>query len=692
MTKPEAKARIAKLRTEINHHRYLYHVLDRIEISDAALDSLKHELTQLEEQFPDLITVDSPTQRVGGKALDQFKKVRHEHRMLSANDAFRRDEIQAWQDRIAKLLPHNTSLGYYAEIKVDGLAMSLRYDKGRLIQASTRGDGMVGEDVTENIRTIEAVPLVLADPRLQFKRLGSPWDRWLNHSLVEDLARVVERGSLEVRGEVYIKTKDFDEMNRAQKKRGLPLYANPRNTAAGAIRQLDPKLAAERPLSFVAWDLLGEVGGTLHSQSHVMLRLLGFSVNLERERRCQTIDEVVAYHDALEKERARIGFLFDGVVIMVDDRKLYSDLGVVGKTPRGLIAYKFSAEQATTTVEDIVVSIGRTGVLTPVAHLKPVHVAGSTVSRATLHNMDEIERLGVKIGDTVVVEKAGDIIPKVIQVLTKLRTGKERAFSMPTHCPMCETPLQKKSDEVLLYCPNPTCYATERQRIIHFVSRHAFDIDGLGEKIIEQLITVGLVRTPADLFKLTPGDLEPLERFAEKKAANIVEAINARRVISLPRFLFALGIRHVGEETALRLSETFGALERLRGVNQEDVTAVRDVGSTVGESIVAWFSASANKTFLDDLLQSVRVEPYQAPKARGVFSDKTVVLTGELDTMSRDEAAARIRALGGHPSGSVSRKTDYVVVGRDPGSKAAKAAALGVRILSEKEFTAMLTK
>ncbi len=690
MTRFEAKVRIAKLRALINHHRYLYHVLDRIEISDAALDSLKHELAELEAAFPELISVDSPTQRVGGAALEQFQKVRHSGRMLSMEDAFSAEEVRAWEQRLMKFLKYETSFQYYTEIKVDGLAVVLRYEDGVLKLAATRGDGTVGEDVTANVRTIESVPLRLLDPRESFRRLERTWKPWLNAELVASLAQILQRAPLEIRGEVYIKKSDFDKLNQRQRAAGETLFANPRNAAAGAIRQLDPNVAASRPLSFVAWDLVSDVGQSLHSQSHVLLRLLGFAGNLMLEKRCRSIDEVIAYHERMEKMRDSLDLQFDGVVVVVDERTLFEQLGVVGKTPRGLLAYKFSAEQATTVVEDIVISVGRTGVLTPVAHLKPVLVAGSTVSRATLHNRDEIRRLGVKIGDTVIIEKAGDIIPKIVAALPKLRTGKERSFVMPKTCPMCGTAVTRATSEVALRCGNPRCYASRKEGILHFVSRHAFDVEGLGEKILEQLMGEGLVATPADLFKLAPGDLEPLERFAEKKAANLVAAVQKRTKITLPRFLFALGIRHVGEETALRLAESFGSLAKLRAASLEDIQAVRDIGPVVGQSMYDWFRAKENVHLLEGLLRVVRVEPFGPAASGGKFSGKTFVFTGELESLSREEAERSIRALGGHPSGSVSKKTSYVVVGKDPGSKFEQAKRLGVEILSEKEFLAML--
>jgi len=690
MTRSQARERIQKLRKEIEHHRYLYHVLDRIEISDSALDSLKHELAILEQQFPDLIIPSSPTQRVGGEPLKQFQKVRHRQHMLSMDDVFDESEVRAWEVRIRKLLNGQTPKTYYCEVKLDGLAVRLRYRNGALELAATRGDGLVGEDVTHNIKTIESIPLELADTQKTFAQLPKLYQSWLSPERVELLARRVKSGEIEIGGEVVIQKKDFEFLNKAQQKKGLPPFANPRNLAAGSIRQLDPAMAKARKLDFVAWDLLSDVGQREHCESHLLLRLLGFKVNIEIEQRVKSIPEIFAYHRALLKKREKLPFWIDGAVVNVNDIATFKRLGVAGKAPRGMIAYKFSAEQATTVVEDIVVQVGRNGTITPVAVLTPVLVAGSTVSRATLHNADEIERLGVRIGDTVILEKAGDIIPKVVKVLPGLRKGTEREFHMPKICPMCGSTVERTAGQVAYRCTNRDCYATRHKRLLHFVSRKAFDIEGLGDKIIEQLMKQALVRDPADLFELTIGDLEPLERFAQKKAANIVEAIKLRHHIGLERFLYALGIIHVGEETARDLARHFGSFARLKNATQEEMESVEDVGPIVSASIVEWCALKEHQQFLERLFKHVTIEPYTLNPIPSTLAGKTFVFTGELETMSRDEVEEKVRALGGNATGSVSKSTSYVVAGGNPGSKFEKAKTLGVNILSEKEFLKLI--
>lgn len=665
MTKQQAQQRIKKLRQEINHHRYLYHVLDKQEISEAALDSLKHELVQLEQQWPELITSDSPTQRVSGKPLAQFQKVSHRQAMLSLNDVFSVTELQDWEKRMLKLT--TTPLSYYAEIKMDGFAVSLLYRDGKFIQGSTRGDGRVGEDVTENLKTIESIPLVL---RGQYP------------------------AELEVRGEVYMTKQQFEVLNAQSETK----FANPRNVAAGSIRQLNPVMAAARKLSFMAYDCVTELGLKKHSDVHDYLRELGFVSN-GHNKRCASIQVVQQHYETLAKLRNNLPYWIDGVVVNIDSLTTFRELGVVGKAPRGAVAYKFPAEQATTIVEDIQVQVGRTGALTPVAHLRPVLVAGSTVSRATLHNQDEIKRLDVRIGDTVIVEKAGDIIPDVVQVLTKLRPKHSRPYHFPKRCPVCHSAVERRPGEAAHYCTNSKCFAQERERLYHFVSKAAFDITGLGPKIIDQLIQAGLVSSFADIFAVTAGDLEPLERFAEKSAAKLVQEIQQHRTIALARLIYALGIRHVGEETAIALANYFGSLEKLRdAVETLQATSLQDIpdiGPVVAKSITNYFQNKTNQTQLDRLLeyvhiQSARVEtPRRGISTRGV-TGKTFVLTGALPTLTRDQAKDKIRSAGGKISGSVSAKTDYVVAGDEPGSKYDKAKQLGVKILTEQELLRLL--
>lgn len=659
MTKAEAKRRIEKLRAEINHHRYLYHVLDTQEISDAALDSLKHELDVLESQFPDLITPDSPTQRVGGSPLPGFKKVRHSARMLSLNDIFSFQELDEWEQRMRKLAPR-ADLSYFCEIKIDGFAISLVYQDGILTRAATRGDGMVGEDVTENVRTIEAVPLRLEEE---------------------------VKGEIEVRGEVYMDREVFDRINKDQAKRGEKQFANPRNLAAGSIRQLDPRIAASRRLSFFAYEITRGIDIARHNEEHARLRSLGFKTEPHSAFK-KNIDEVKDYLKNWEEKKAKLPYWADGVVVLVNDNALRIRLGIVGKAPRAMIAYKFPPEQVTTRVLSVEFNVGRTGVLTPLATLEPVLVSGTTVSHATLHNVDEIERLGLRVGDTVIIQKAGEIIPKIMEVLPRLRTGKERRVRVPTHCPVCGTTVERRMGEVGLYCPNVSCEARTSRHIEHFVSRAAFDIPGLGEKIIEQLKDEGLISTPADLFKLQPDEVERLERFAEVSAKKLVAAIQNRRHISLARFINALGIRHVGEETAIALANHFKTIDALMSASVQELMDVPDIGEVVAESIHAWFNDAQHKKYIQELLEFVTIENMRAQKE--TLKGLTFVLTGTLATMTRDQAKEEVRKRGGGVSGSVSKETDYVVAGEEAGSKLEKAKKLKVKVIHEEEFKKML--
>jgi DNA ligase (NAD+) len=685
MDKQEVKKRILKLREEINYHRYLYHVLDKQEISDAALDSLKHELYQLEQQYPDLITPDSPTQRVGGKALAKFKKIKHEAPMLSIEDVFSFEELEDWQTRIRKLA--GAHFEYFAEIKMDGLAVSLVYEDGLLVEGSTRGDGEIGEDITHNLKTIEAIPLKLHQPTTKqlhdfLSKDGQGIDQEKFEKKISSLA-----GRIEIRGEAFMSKKVLEKLNQEQIKKGEKIFANPRNAAAGSIRQLDPQITADRKLDFFGYDLLADFGLSTHEQAHQVLRLLGVKDN-PLNRHCKDLKDIEAFHMYVHKEREKLHYWTDGVVGVVNDLKLFKKLGVVGKTPRGYIAYKFPAEEATTIIENVRFNVGRTGVLTPVADLKPVPVGGTIVSHATLHNIDEIERLGVKIGDTVIIERAGDVIPKVLQVLTKLRTGKEKSIKIPEKCPRCGSAVKRQLGEVGIYCSNPSCFAKEQEKLFHFVSKGGMNIDGMGPKILEQLMNEGLVSDAADLYSLKIGDLEPLERFGEQSAKNIIEAINNSRQVPLGKFLFALGIRHVGEETAIDLANHFASLDKIIAASNEDLMDVSDVGDIVAESIVEYFKDKKNLKHLDDLLKYIKLDKIE--KAKQTLAGKTFVLTGSMEAMTRDEAKEKIRSLGGDVSSSVSKNTDYVVAGAEPGSKLDKAKKLGVKIISEKDFVAML--
>ena len=668
MSKQEAKQRIEKLKKVINHHRYLYHVLDRQEISPEALDSLKHELFQLEMAYPDLITPDSPTQRVAGKPLKGFKKVEHGVPMLSIEDIFSEKELYDWQNYLRKLAPSEVEgFEYFCEQKIDGFAVSLIYKDGIFAVGSTRGTGKVGEDVTQNLKTMESIPLRLNALRSDLPRRS-------------DLA-----GSVEIRGEVYMEKKDFERFNMELEKRSQKSFANPRNLAAGSIRQLDSKIASFRPLRFLAYDLI--TGPGKHSEEHSLLRELGFRT--DKGKICKNLQEVVdCWHD-IAKKRSSLPHQIDGVVVSVNSNSLFQRLGVVGKSPRAIRAFKFSPKQAATKVKDIKVQVGRTGILTPIAVLEPVEVGGVTVSRATLHNEDEIKRLGLKIGDTVIVGRAGDVIPDIIRVLPELRTGKEKDFIMPSNCPVCGNKVVRPEGEVRHICTNQKCFAVQRESFYHFVSRPAFNILGLGPKIIDRLIDNGLVASPSGLFKLEEGDLLPLERFAEKSAKNIVEAIKKSKKVALANFIYALGILHVGEETAINLAKYFWTIQKIKKVSRNGLEAVPDIGPKVSRSIYSWFQSKKNQKLVDDLLDSgVKILP--PPKIGKRLAGKTLVLTGVLESITREEANKRIRMLGGKPAASVSKETDFLVAGRNPGSKLDKAKKLGVPTIGEKELINLL--
>ena len=663
MTKQEAIQRIKKLRDSINHHRYLYHVLDKQEISDAALDSLKKELFDLENQYPDLITEDSPTQRIGGKPLKEFKKIKHLKKMLSFNDAFSKEDMQDWQDRFLKLLSdkEKKDVDYYCELKIDGLAIELVYKDGFLQSGSTRGDGNIGEDITQNLKTVEAIPLKIDDKR-----------------------------DITVRGEVFISRKEFKRINKLQEEKGLAVYANPRNIAAGSVRQLDPKITAGRKLDSFAYELLTDFGQKTHEDKHKMLKDLGFKTNVNNKY-CKSLEDVLKFREHWIKAREKLDYEIDGVVVLVNNNDIFEKLGIVGKAPRAGIAFKFPQAEATTKVLDIKVQIGRTGAVTPVAVLEPVQVTGITITRATLHNKDEIDRLGLKIGDTVVVARAGDVIPEVVKTLTELRTGKEKTFKMPEYCPSCNSKLVKQDGEVLWRCPNEKCFARQRRNFYHFVSRGAFNIDGLGPKIIDRLLDEGLIQDVSDIFELKEGDVSVLERFAEKSAENLIKSISDKKEVSLPRFIYALGIRNIGEETAIDLAEHFSSINKMKNAKLEDFDSISNIGPVVAKSVFEWFNDKDNIKLLDRLEKvGVKIDVYKSKKETGKLKGKTFVLTGSLESMSRDDARNKIRELGGDVSESVSSKTDFVIVGQDPGSKADKAKELNVKIIDETEFLKLI--
>ncbi len=730
----EIRERLSKLRLAIEKHRYSYHVLDKQDISESALDSLKAELVKIETEYPELITRDSPSQRVAGKPLNGFKKVTHKVPQWSFNDAFSPEDIIAFDARVKRFLsqgsqeasidtgldntldiaidtrsskkpkrlnravegksyPLDTTLDkgidklssdevktyptYVSELKIDGLKIVLEYQKGVFVRGATRGDGKVGEDVTENVKTIESVPLTIARP----------------------IDVIVE-------GEIYMSKGVFKELNREQEKKGEPVFANPRNVTAGSIRQLDPRIVAERKLSTFIYDVAQSSEAVPETQDGELeyLRGLGFRVNPHAEV-CQTVDAVIDYWKLWQKKAPKQDYLVDGVVIKVRDRKKQEVLGYTGKAPRFGIAFKFPAEQVTTVVEDIVLQIGRTGVLTPVAHLRPVSVAGSTVSRATLHNEDEIKRLDVRIGDTVILQKAGDVIPDIVSVLTEMRTGREKPYLFPKKVMACggDGSIERIPGQVAWRCVNRNSEAEQKRRLYHFVSKKAFDMDGVGPKIIDVLLEHGLITNFADIFTLKKGDLLVLPRFAEKSVDNILLAIEKGREVTFARFIIGLSIPQVGEETAHDLARHFGVLDRLMEAKIEELQSIYGVGVVVAESLVSWFVDVDNIKLVKDLLKQVRVlaekNIVEVKSGVGAGSDsssailgKTFVFTGSMSKLDRDTAKDLVRVNGGEVSSSVSSATDFVVAGESAGNKLDKAEILGVKIITEEEFLKMVGK
>lgn len=733
MASNEIKDRIKKLAKEINKRRYEYHVLDKPDVTDEVYDSLMEELRGLEEKYPDLKLSDSPTQRIGGKPLEKFQKVKHAVRQWSFDDIFNFEELVKWEEKAKRLIekiklqPHPVplrrdhpllskerdimkELEYVCEVKIDGLKIILTYENGIFARAATRGDGVIGEDVTENIKTIHSVPL----------KLNYPVD-------------------CVVVGECWMSKSELERINSARKKKGEALFANSRNAAAGSIRQLDPKIAASRKLDSFIYDIdyikvksqkskVKNAGQNLkveeikipatQLEELSLLKALGFKVNLQHKL-CRNIEDIQSFYEEWAKKKDKENYGIDGVVIKINSRAIQEALGYTGKSPRWGVAYKFPAEKVTTVVEDIKVQVGRTGALTPLAHLRPVRVAGSTVSRATLHNEDEIKRLDIRIGDTVVVRKAGDVIPEVVEVIKGVRTGKEKIFRMPSKCPICGGKVartltcpsgtlsrkQEKGDlSAATYCLNPKCFAVEKEKIIHFVSKKGFNIEGMGEKIVEQLMNEGLISNAAEIFELEKGDLEPLERFAEKSADNLIRAIEESKEIELSKFLFALGIRYVGEESALLVTRyteqvTREEIKKLKDIIKifpyitlEQWKNIKGIGEKSAESLAEWFSNKENIKLLEKMenlgIKMVISNKEQATSKQ--LSGKTFVLTGEMKNFTRDVAKDMIRKAGGDVSSSVSRKTDYVIAGENPGSKYDKAKELGVKIIGEEEFGEIL--
>ncbi|HRF28350.1 MAG TPA: NAD-dependent DNA ligase LigA [Candidatus Saccharibacteria bacterium] len=670
MTQNQPKERIEKLRELINDYRYHYHVLDESTMSEAAADSLKHELSQLESQHPELVTADSPTQRVAGKALDKFKKVTHKIPMISLNDVFNRDEIEAWVRRMDKILPGKQH-EFLCDIKMDGLACALVYEDGRLVQAVTRGDSKVGEDVTMNVRTIENVPLTLREN--------------------QKYAHVL-RGRTEIRGEIVMYKNDFARLNAQRERQGEPLFKNPRNLAAGTIRQLDPKLVASRPLHFVGYDVLRD------NPSDVSSNAIGYDIMNEvgittsrQTRILSSLDQVMEYVDEVNGTRGKLAFNTDGLVIKVNDRDQYEKLGVVGKTPRGAVAYKFAAEEATTIVKDIVISIGRTGAATPVAVFDPVDIAGTTVQHASLHNADEIARKDIRVGDTVIIFKAGDIIPQVERVLDELRPNGAKVFDYPKELARQypELEFERPEGEAVYRVKGASGPLLLKRALEHFASKGALDIDTLGEKNVVALVDANLVKDLADIYQLTKTQLLSLDRFADISAQKLIDAIAAKTEPELERFVYGLGIRHVGVQTAIDLVNHFGSLDSLAHATVDHLRSVDGVGEVVAESVLAWFADEDNIAMLAKF-DELGVKPYYEKKS-GKLNGKSFVITGTLESMGRDDAAEKIRALGGTFQTSVGKDTDYLVAGGNIGeSKRKKAESYGTAIINEAEFLELL--
>ncbi|MDD3032616.1 MAG: NAD-dependent DNA ligase LigA [Candidatus Pacebacteria bacterium] len=668
MNKEEAKKRIEKLRETINHYRYLYHVQDVSDISDEALDSLKKELFDLEEIYPDLITPDSPTQRIGGKPLPKFEKYIHVKRMTSFNDAFSEEDIKNWLNRNLKLLnsEEKKEISFYLEPKLDGLAVELIYKNGLLVLGATRGDGFVGENVTQNLKTIESIPLRLRSQEEVEKLLG----------------RKINYEEIIVRGEVILTKEEFERINEERRNNNEEVYANPRNLAAGSIRQLDSKIASERKLDANFYSLVSDLGQKNHNEEHEILDLLGFKTNNKYTKLCQNLDEVFDYYQLMNKKRESLPYEIDGVVIVINKNRIFEKLGIVGKAPRAAIAYKFPQREATTILLDVEYQTGRTGVVTPVGILKPVVVEGVTISRATLHNEDEIKRLDLKIGDTIIIARAGDVIPKVIRVLGEMRSGKEKEIIFPKTCGACGSLLVKK--DALWFCLDKNCFTRINKEIEHFASKGAFNIVGLGPSIVKSLLDNKLIANPADLFTLKKGDLVELPLFKEKASDNLIEAIYKSRKISLSRFIYSLSIKNVGSETALVLAEKFRSLESLIKASREELDEISDIGEVVSDSIFSYFNDKNNLELINKIISNGVEIIYEErdDKLKGV----RFVLTGTLLGISRDRAKEEIIKLGGDVSSSISSNTNYLIAGENPGSKYDKAKKLGVKIINEEEF------
>lgn len=663
---------ITALRTTLRHHEYLYHVMDTPEIPDAEYDRLMVQLRELESAHPDLITPDSPTQRVGAAPLAAFEQVRHEVPMLSLDNTFDEAGFLAFNKRVQDRLKSTDELTYCCELKLDGLAVSLLYEDGLLVRAATRGDGTTGENITANVRTIHAIPLRLHGDNIP--------------------ARV------EVRGEVFITESGFEKLNEEARRTGAKVFANPRNAAAGSLRQLDPRITAKRPLTFFCYGFGLLEGGEMpasHWQRLQQFKAWGLPVT-DRIRLAHSADEVLAFYRQVEQERPSLGFDIDGVVIKVDSQALQEQLGFVARAPRWAVAFKFPAQEQMTFVRDVEFQVGRTGAITPVARLEPVQVAGVVVSNATLHNADEIARLGLRIGDKVVIRRAGDVIPQVVNVVESERPEETREIVFPSHCPVCGSDVERVEGEVVTRCTGGLiCGAQRKEALKHFVSRRAMDVDGMGDKIIDQLVEKEYVLTPADLFRLTAGKLTGLDRMGPKSAQNVVDALEKAKSTTLARFLYALGIREVGEATAANLANHFGELEKVMNADLDALIEVQDVGKVVATHVRNFMDEESNRAVIRDLTEEIgvhwpQVEVVNVEEIDSPFAGKTVVLTGSLSQMNRDDAKERLVALGAKVSGSVSKKTDLLIAGEAAGSKLAKAQELGIPVIDEAEMIRLL--
>ena len=667
------KDRYEKLIKAIEHHQYLYHVLDKPEITDEAYDSLMRELLDIEVKHPELVSPLSPSKRVGGAILKEFKKVKHEVRQWSFDDVFDFAELKKWDEKVRRMINKETSLKgekveYCLELKIDGLKVILTYKNGQFVEGATRGDGQVGENVTENLKTIKSIPFFLQK----------------NIDII-------------VVGEAWMNKNELEKINKERKKNGEQLFANTRNAGAGSIRQLDPKITAKRKLDTFIYDVdkinVGDQPKT-QGEELELLKKLGFKTN-PYYKIVESLDGVEKFYEEWTKKKDKLEYGLDGIVIKINSRLIQEKLGFTGKTPRWGVAYKFPAEQVTTVVEDIVLQVGRTGVLTPVAHLRPVRVAGSLVSRATLHNEDEIKRLDVRVGDTVVLQKAGDVIPDIVQVLTDLRTGKEKQYKFPEYVADCggDGKIERVPGQVAWRCVSKNSFAQKRRKFYHFVSKKAFDMDGCGPKIIDVLLDNNLISSFEDIFTLKKGDLLSLPRFAEKSVDNLLASVEKSRKIILPKFLVGLSISQVGEETAIDLAKHFGDINKLREATFEELQNLDGVGPIVAQALVDWFADKSNKKLLENLLKEIEISKpvFSLQSKNNKFFGKSFVITGTLETMSRDEAKDKIRALGGDVSESVSAKTLYLVAGENAGSKLDKAKKFGVKILDEQQFLSLIS-